>query len=105
MGRCPTVSLPRGNLYPPAEARRVLALPLFNTGRYATLYQLKPGVTLIRGWCADMTDISDVFGPYATGGGEQYYIPDATVWIVDHAELNPDAIELVSELRFSQTVP
>jgi len=69
-----------------------------------TLYRFKAGLTLIRGACADMTDNPDAFGPYATGGGEQYYAPDATLWVVDHVELNPAAIELVSELRFPQGV-
>jgi len=94
----------RGQPYLPAEARQLLALPLANTGRCVTLYRFKAGLTLIRGACADMTDNPDAFGPYATGGGEQYYAPDATLWVVDHVELNPAAIELVSELRFPQGV-
>ncbi len=94
----------RGQLSLPAEARQFLALPLANTGRYVTLYRFKPGLTLLRGACADMAGNPDAFGPYATGGGEQYYAPDATLWVVDHVELNPAAIELVSELRFPQGV-
>jgi len=92
----------RGRLYSPAEARQWLALPLANTGRYATLYRFRSGLKLIRGLCADMTGNPEAFGPYATGGGEQYYAPDATLWVVDHVELNPEAIQLVSELRFPQ---
>lgn len=95
--------LVQGRLYSPAEARQFLALPLANSGRYATLYRFSAGVTLIHGDCADMTDNREAFGPYATGGGEQYYAPDATLWVVDHVELNPAAIELISELRFPQT--
>ncbi len=94
--------LPRTGLYAPAEARRVLALPWANTGRYASLYKLNARVLVIRGRCADMTANPEAFGPYATGGGEQYFVPDATRWVVDHVELNPHTIELVAELRFAQ---
>jgi hypothetical protein len=90
----------RDHLQLPDEAMRLFALPLENNAYYASLYRLKPGVKLIAGYCADMTWNTEVFGSYATGGGQQFYAPDATRWVVDHAELNPEAIELVSELRY-----
>lgn len=85
-------------LYSPEGAREYYALPNSNTSLNVTQYRLKPGAIVIYGVCADMT-WSEIFGPYATGGGLQFYAPDATVW-VGHAELNPDVIELETELRY-----
>ncbi|MEN6644953.1 MAG: hypothetical protein ABFE08_21140 [Armatimonadia bacterium] len=87
-------------MYLPDEACRLFALPLDNNAYCVSLYRLKAGVVLITGYCADMTWNTEVFGPYATGGGQQIYVPEATVWAGDHAELNDDAIDLVSELRY-----
>lgn len=84
----------------PSEACRLFALPLDNNAYCVSLYRLKAGVKLVAGYCADMTWNTEFFGPYATGGGEQMFVPEATVWDVDHAELNPEAIELISELRY-----
>ena len=88
------------HLYLPNQACQLFALPLSNNGYCVSLYRLQAGVKLIAGDCADMTWNTEAFGPYATGGGQQLYVPDATRWVVDHAELNGAAIELVSELRY-----
>jgi hypothetical protein len=90
----------RDHLYLPDEAIQLFALPLSNNAYSVTLYRLKSGVKLVAGYCADMSWNTEVFPPQATGGGQQFYIPDATHWVVDHAELNDQAIELVSELRY-----
>jgi hypothetical protein len=87
----------------PDKAREWYALPNSNTAMNYTLYRFKEGAIVIFGTCADMT-WSPVFGPYATGGGEQFYAPNATKWVVDHAELNPLVIELVAELRFAKAL-
>lgn len=84
----------------PDEAIQLFALPLDNNAHSVTLYRLKSGVKLVAGYCADMSWNTEVFPPQATGGGQQFYIPDATRWVVDHAELNDQAIELISELRY-----
>lgn len=89
-------------LLSPAEARRVLALPNSNNAYDVTLYMLKPGAKIISGAVADMSANTEVFGPYATGGGWQYYAPEATVWVTDHAEINPQVMTLVAEVRFPQ---
>ena len=89
------------HIYMPDRAREWYALPNINTAMNYTLYRFKKGAIVIFGTCADMT-WSPVFGPYATGGGEQFYAPNATVWVVDHAELNPKVIELIAELRFAK---
>lgn len=91
------------HLYTPAEACTCFALPLSNRAYRVTLYQLLAGAKVILGTCADMTWNSEAFGPYATGGGLQLYAPEATRWVTDHAELNPDTISLVSELRYPVT--
>lgn len=85
----------------PDEACRLFALPLDNNAYCATLYRIKAGAVLIMGYCANMTWNTEVFGPYATGGGQQLYVPEATVWSGDHAELNSETMELVSELRYT----
>ncbi|MCX6377039.1 MAG: hypothetical protein NTU88_13580 [Armatimonadetes bacterium] len=91
------------NIYLPDKARSWYALPNVNTALNYTLYRFKKGAVVILGTCADMT-WSPVFGPYATGGGEQFYAPNATKWVVDHPELNPEVIELAAELRFVRSV-
>lgn len=99
LGRWYTAS-DENHIYLPDEACRLFALPLDNNAYCATLYRIKAGAVLIMGYCANMTWNTAVFGPYATGGGQQLYVPEATVWAGDHAELNNDIMELVSELRY-----
>ncbi len=84
----------------PFEARTAFALPESNNAHYVTLYKLKPGAVVVYGLCADMSWNSPTFGPYAKGGGAQLFAPNSTKWVVDHAEINSDVMELVSELRY-----
>ncbi|MHB1460342.1 MAG: hypothetical protein ACYC1M_03560 [Armatimonadota bacterium] len=84
----------------PFMARAAFALPESNNAHYVTLYKLKPGAVVVYGMCADMSWNSPTFGPYAKGGGAQLFAPNATKWVVDHAEIISDVMELVSELRY-----
>jgi hypothetical protein len=88
------------HLYLPQEARKIFALPDSNSAYCVSLYRLKSGVIVLDGVCADMTWNYPTFGVYATGGGGQFYAPQATKWVVDHAELDPTNIQLLSELRY-----
>ncbi len=86
---------------PPDSARQKLALPDSNKAVACVLGRVLPGVTLIEGVCADMTQ-DPLFGPYATGGGQQFYIPAATRWVVDHPEWNPEAFVVAAQLRIAE---
>lgn len=86
----------------PYEARVTYALPELNNARYITLYKLKRGSVAVYGLCSDMSGNPPTFGPYAKGGGTQFYSPNSTKWVVDHAEINPDVMELISELRYAR---
>ncbi len=63
----------------PEEARRVYALPADNTGTNVTLHLVKRKAALVGGLCADMTD-EPGFGPWATGGGRQYFGPKVSTY-------------------------
>ena len=84
----------------PSEAIVEFALPESNNAHYVTLYKLKPGAIVVYGLCADMSWNNPTFGPYAKGGGAQLFVPNSTKWVVDHAEINSDVMELVTELRY-----
>lgn len=85
----------------PEDARQIFALPKVNEAYNCTLYKFKPGLQLIYGVCSNMGVINpEKFGPYATGGGYQFYAPSSTKWVVDHPEVNTTYNELVSELRW-----
>lgn len=88
-------------LYLPDRARQYYALPNSNTALNVTQYLLKPGATVVYGVCADMT-WSPTFGPYATGGGYQIYVYSATTWDGHAAHLNPDVVEIQTELRYTE---
>jgi len=83
----------------PTQARRSFALPNSNTAELVALFSLRRGTEVVRGICADMTD-DPVFGSYATGGGEQYFVPKATLY--PPARWNPDVTVPVSMLRFPE---
>ena len=84
----------------PSQAIVEFALPVSNNAHYVTLYKLKPGAIVVYGLCADMSWNSPTFGSDAKGGGAQLFAPNATKWVVDHAEINSDVMELVTELRY-----
>jgi hypothetical protein len=88
------------HLETPQEARARFALPEANTATGCTLYRLKSGAILVSGICADMSQNTPTFGSYATGGGFQFFAPNATQWVVDHAEINPAVLELLAEIRY-----
>ncbi len=94
------VAIASDRLMSPDEARREYALPDSNNARNVTLYRLRRGTMVVYGGCADMTWNSPVFGPYATGGAEQFFVPDATVW--PSGALNPETTALVEESRYPQ---
>lgn len=83
----------------PTQARRSFALPSSNTAELVALFSLRSGTEMVRGICASMTG-NPAFGPYATGGGEQYFVPKATLY--PPARWNPDVTVPVSMLRFPE---
>jgi hypothetical protein len=91
-----------GVLQTPDAARRLFALPNTNTAVNATLHGVHPGVTLIDGWCADMTWDAADYGPYATGGGYQYFGPMVSTY--PPPAYDPGKIDIVSELRWEKSV-
>lgn len=87
-----------GRVDAPDTARQRLALPDSNKAVECLLGRVQPGAVMVEGLCADMTH-DPVFGPYATGGGQQLYIPAATRWAVDHPEWNPECFTVAAQLR------
>lgn len=62
--------------YPsPTDARRALALPDSNTAEKMDRFELLKGTIILWGKAASQVGVSR-FGPYATGGGDQIYLPD-----------------------------
>jgi RHS repeat-associated protein len=72
----PKLYVRRGN------ARRYLALPEYNPAEYVSVFKIPRGTTVIRGKVASQVG-EKYFGPYATGGGMQIYLPDPkeAIWI------------------------
>lgn len=56
-------------------ARRYLALPNENTARDEAIFTIPKGAIILWGKAASQADVPE-FGRYATGGGEQVYLPD-----------------------------
>lgn len=92
----------KDTLYSPDGARQYFALPISNTALNVTQYELKPGSFVVYGVCADMTWAFTTFGPYATGGGSQAYSPDSTTWDGHSVHVNPEVLDLQTELRYTQ---
>ena len=88
-----------GPLLSPAEARRVHALPASNTGTDITLHEVRGGVSLITGLCADMTGVQG-YGPWATGGGWQYFGPKVSTY--PPPLYDPAAITTLADLRWEK---
>ncbi|MCL6588975.1 MAG: FG-GAP-like repeat-containing protein [Firmicutes bacterium] len=61
--------------YSPEEARELLALPDSNSATTVTAYIIPAGTTVLMGKTDSMVG-TDGFGDYATGGGQQIYLPD-----------------------------
>ena len=59
-------------------AKRMLALPERNTALNVTQYKIPRGTTVIYGTTANMSG-EDGFGMEATGGAEQYFLPNPVV--------------------------
>ena len=59
-------------------AKRMLALPERNTALNVTQYKIPRGTTVIYGTTASMVG-EDGFGMEATGGAEQYFLPNPVV--------------------------
>jgi hypothetical protein len=90
-----------GPVLSPADARRVYSLPASNTGLNVTLHLVRPGVALIMGLCAGMTDVSG-YGPWATGGGQQYFGPYVSTY--PPPLYDPAAITTLADLRWEKDV-
>ena len=60
------------------KAKRELALPERNTAINVTQYKIPRGTTLIYGNTASMVGV-DGFGMKATGGAEQYFLPNPSL--------------------------
>ncbi len=58
----------------PGNARRYLALPDYNSATRISVFKIPAGTTIIRGKVASQVG-QPKFGPYATGGGIQIYLP------------------------------
>ncbi len=91
-------------IFSPVDIIKQLALPLSNTGKFTTLYTLKNEAVVVYGLCADMTWDPINFGPTATGGGEQFFVPYATNWNAQTqtADLSPTVINLDEEIRYAK---
>jgi hypothetical protein len=59
-----------------AGARRRLALPNCNPATREATYRIRAGTTIIQGIARNQTGRPRTFGPYATGGGRQIYVPN-----------------------------
>ena len=59
----------------PGNARRYLALPNYNSADRVSAFRIPAGTTIIRGQVASQVG-QPRFGPYATGGGVQIYLPN-----------------------------
>jgi hypothetical protein len=90
------------SLLSPADAICQLALPLANKGSCVTQYTVQDGAVVVYGLCADMSGDPVNFSSTATGGGEQFFVPDATLWNAEThtATLNPAVITLDEEVRY-----
>jgi hypothetical protein len=91
-----------GALPSPQAARAMYALPAGNLGIDATLHLVKPGTALITGVCADMT-AQPGYGPWATGGGEQFFGPRVSTY--PPPAYDPARTVIVSELRWEESEP
>ncbi len=60
------------------EAIRDLALPERNTASNVTQYKIPQGTTVIYGNAANMVGVEG-YGMYATGGAEQYFMPNPSL--------------------------
>ncbi len=84
------------------KAKRELALPERNTAINVTQYKIPKGTTLIYGNTANMVGVEG-FGMKATGGAEQYFLPNPSVaekelvgkLEYDHIEQTVDELEEV----------
>lgn len=83
----------------PAQAKAAYALPQSNSAHVASLVSLQPGAEVVHGICADMSQ-NPAFGPYAIGGGEQFFAPTATLY--PPARWNPQVAVPLSTLRFPE---
>ena len=58
----------------PENAKKLLALPKTNTAERIVKVRVKEGTPYVEGKVASQVKDIDIFGPYATGGGNQIYI-------------------------------
>lgn len=59
----------------PGNARRYLALPNYNAANRVSAFRIPAGTTIARDKVASQVG-QPKFGPYATGGGMQIYLPN-----------------------------
>jgi hypothetical protein len=89
-----------GDLPSPEQARADYALPAGNLSIDVTLHRVTPGTALIGGMCANMT-AQQGYGPWAVGGGEQYFGPMVSTY--PPPAYDPARISIVSELRWGES--